>query len=128
MNTKVLMTTSAVLMISVGVTLTFLPLEVSELLGSPGTGVTPIVLQVMGALYFGWGMVNWTAKANLIGGIYGRPVAIGNLSHFMIGALALMKGYSSNSSGLMLTAMIVYIVFAIAFGYVFFTHPVSKTA
>ena len=122
------MTASALVMIAAGVALTFLPQEVSELLGSSRTGTTPLLLQVTGALYFSWGMVNWTAKANLIGGIYGRPVAIGNFSHFMIGGLALMKGYSASSSFLLLSATIMYVILAIAYGYVLFTHPLPKTA
>ena len=76
-------------MMAAGVTLTFLPQEVNTLLAAESAGTHPLLLQITGALYFAWGMVNWTAKANLIGGIYGRPIAIGNLSHFIIGALAL---------------------------------------
>ena len=70
-------------------------------------------------------MVNWTAKANLIGGIYARPIAIGNLTHFTIGALALIKGYFSNHDMIILTLSVIYTVFAILFAIVFFRHPVK---
>lgn len=122
------MTASSFAMMAAGVALSFLPQEINEILTAQQSVGSPIVLQLTGALYFAWGMVNWTAKANLIGGIYGRPIAIGNLSHFVIGALALIKGYSSSSSPLLLTAMILYIIFASAFAYVFFTHPLPQPA
>lgn len=128
MNTKVLMTLSSFVMIAAGVALSFLPQEINEILSVQDVGGSPIVLQITGALYFAWGMVNWTAKGNLIGGIYGRPIAIGNLSHFAIGALASIKAYSSLSSPVLLMVMIVYIIFAIAFGYVFVTHPLPERA
>ena len=70
-----------------GIILSFIPQEVSHFLSL--TESTPIVFQILGALYFGFAMLNWTAKANLIGGIYSRPVAIGNFTHFLIGGLIL---------------------------------------
>ena len=69
-------------------------------------------------------MVNWMAKGSLIGGIYARPVAIGNLTHFTVGALALVKG-SASAPPLVLGVTVVYIIMAISFGIVFFRHPVK---
>jgi hypothetical protein len=128
MNTKILMSISAIVMTTAGVLLTFLPQEINAMLGSANAVSSPVILQIIGALYFAFGMINWTAKANLIGGIYGRPIAIGNLSHFTIGGLALLKAYSTSSPPVLLVIMIVYIVFGIAFGYVFVTHPVPQKA
>lgn len=128
MNTKLVMTTSAVAMIAAGVVLSFLPDEVLAALNEKDK-IDPqitLVLQVTGALYFAFGMVNWMARANLIGGIYGRPIAIGNLSHFVIGGLALLKGCTAESGTLILGAVIVYIMFAILFSIIFFTHPVRE--
>ena len=107
--------------------MTFAPKEIlSSLSNSDPSPTEAIVIQVLGAIYFGFAMVNWTAKGNLIGGIYARPIAIGNLTHFTIGALALIKGYSSANGLAMLVSGIVYFVFAILFSIVFFTHPVKE--
>jgi hypothetical protein len=126
MNTKLLMTLSALAMGVAGVILSFLPHEISGYLHlTDGTIADALILQILGALYFGFAMLNWTARANLIGGIYSRPVAIGNLAHFTIGALALLKGYTSSLELIVLIMALVYTVFAIAFGMVFFTHPVK---
>lgn len=124
MNTKLLMTANACIMGIIGLILSFMPNELLSYLNSTtGTALDILIIQILGALYFGFAMVNWTAKANLIGGIYGRPIAIGNLTHFVIGALALVKGFSRNPLFIILTS--VYVVFAILFAIVFFRHPVK---
>ncbi|HEV8515672.1 MAG TPA: hypothetical protein VGQ59_20455 [Cyclobacteriaceae bacterium] len=125
MNTNLIMTASAIAMGFVGIGLTFLPEEVATVTGL--LAESKIILQIAGALYFGFAMINWMSKANLIGGIYNRPVAIGNAAHFLIAALALFK-FSPKSTVLIVVA-IVYSIFAIAFGSILFIHPVkdSKT-
>lgn len=123
MNTKLLMSVSAVLLGATGIVLTFMPAEVSLFLNFPGTN--SIIFQVLGALYFGFAMLNWTAKGNVMGGIYSRPVAIGNFSHFIIGGLALIKLAIHNpawSAGWV--CAIVYLIFAFFFGWVFFNNPI----
>ncbi|TPE40303.1 hypothetical protein FJM65_20295 [Pontibacter mangrovi] len=120
------MTISAVTMGMAGLVLSFLPQEVASGLGVPEAAA--VVLQVLGALYFGFAMINWTAKANLIGGIYSRPVALGNLAHFVIGALALAKlAVKDTSLSYLWVAALIYSVFAILFAYVFFTTPDLKS-
>jgi len=129
MNTKLLMTLSAIILGVTGIILTFMPQEVSAFLNLPAS--IPVVFQILGALYFGFAMLNWTAKANLIGGIYSRPVAIGNFTHFLIGGLALIKLVVRNTNNTYLwPCAILYLIFALLFGYVFFTNPASanKTA
>lgn len=122
MNTKLLMTTSAVILGVTGIVLTFMPAEVSSLLKF--TEPIAIVFQLIGALYFGFAMLNWTAKANLIGGIYSRPVAIGNFTHFLIGGLAFIKLVLHRTDATYIWAFaILYLLFASLFGYVLFTNP-----
>lgn len=126
MNTKLLMISSAIAMGLVGLLLTFMPHELSGYVGLTNDGTMSVfVLQILGALYFSFAMVNWTAKTNLIGGIYSRPIAIGNTTHFVIGALALLKGISPSYEVPMLILTSFYVVFAISFGIVLFRHPVK---
>ncbi|WP_423146609.1 hypothetical protein [Rubrolithibacter danxiaensis] len=122
MNTKYLMSGSAVILGITGIALSFFPQEIAENLGAGAA--SSIIFQLLGAVYFGFAMLNWMAKANLIGGIYSRPVAIGNMSHFTIGALALIK-IPFNGTGLnyVWVGALVYSVLAILFGYVLFTNP-----
>src|SRR5688500_18906666 len=122
------MTASSIVMTACGVALTFMPDEISVFIGlSAGPGISTIVLQLTGALYFAFGMINWTAKANLIGGIYGRPIAIGNLSHFVTGGLALRKASLANGSVVVVALAVIYGIFAVCFAIVFFRNPVQAT-
>jgi len=122
MNTKLLMTISAVVLGATGIVLTFMPQVVSRILNLPES--TTILFQILGALYFGFAMLNWTAKANLIGGIYSRPVAIANFTHFLIGGLALTKWVVNNSNYTYIWACaILYLILALLFGRVLFTDP-----
>lgn len=110
---------SALVMGITGLLLSFFPQELAshEDLG----GTPPVVLQVLGALYFSFAMVNWTAKANLLGGIYSRPISIGNFTHFLIGGLALDKvAFRDLSQPVLVGIAIIYSIFAVLFGYVFF--------
>jgi hypothetical protein len=117
------MSASAFFLGSVGILLTFMPQEVSQMLLLVGS---PILFQLLGALYFAFALLNWTAKGNLIGGIYSRPVAIGNFAHFMIGALALIELILLQPFNFLSIFAILYLIFAILFGWVFFTNPVAK--
>ena len=123
MNSKYIMIASAFLLGLTGIALTFLPHEIAA---ASSIDADPIVLQIVGALYFGFAMLNWTAKDNLIGGIYGRPVAIGNFTHFMVGAFAMLKLAARVSSGTIWIIAVIYAVFAVAFGYIFTHHPSKK--
>lgn len=128
MNTKLIMTLSACYMYSIGILLTFAPDLILDYLSLVPNQITLFLLQIIGALYFGFGMLNWMNKGRPIGGIYNRPVAIANLSHFMIAGLALLKGLSStaNISLAIWTLGIIYSVFGIAFGILLFRHPIPE--
>lgn len=126
MNTKLIMTASAWVMGVTGIALSFMPQEILGYFGLMNeAGFSAVVLQVLGALYFAFAMTNWTARANLIGGIYGRPIAIGNLCHFMIAALALAKFYFRTHQTVLLVPTMFYVLFAITFAWIFFTHPIK---
>lgn len=126
MNTKLLMISSALTMGIVGIFLEFIPQEVLNYFGSQPTGTSTLLMQLTGALYLGFAMMNWMAKTVLIGGIYARPLAMGNFVHFIVGALALLKyGYSASTSVTVWLIAIIYSLLAILFGVVFFTHPLK---
>ncbi len=118
--TKLLMAISGLTMIAFGIVITFLTNEIIAFLGYSAN--TFILFQVIGAFYFAFGMFNWQAKANLIGGIYSKPVAMSNFLHFFIVSISLLKSIDY-SSKLALSATILYLVFATFFGYILFTNP-----
>lgn len=126
-NTKLLMILSALMMGLVGIILTFLPNEIVSFLDQSSTKFFSIILQLLGATYFGFAMINWMVKENIIGGIYNRPIALGNFIHFFMGGVALLKMVFVNKEIIFLwMACIIYLFFTTAYGLVLFTHPLKS--
>jgi len=125
MKTKLLMTSSAVFFGIIGILLSFLPNEIAEYLSVEPTIITILFLQILGALYLGFGILNWTAKGTLIGGIYNRPIALGNLMHFVVGAITLVKVISNiqTHTEIIIFLTVFYAIFALLFIYVLKTNP-----
>lgn len=124
------MTLSAVFLAIIGIGLTFLPNEITGLTGISPSKTLQLILQILGALYFSFAMLNWMAKGAIIGGIYNKPIATANLTHFMIGALALIKMLLNAHDlpyGIWILAGI-YSIFAVTFGRIYFRHPASGAA
>lgn len=101
----------------------FVPEELLKMLSLSFTSSLPVLIQLLGALYLSFALMNWTAKDNIIGGVYLRPISIANFSHFMIGAVTLVKYQLSNHANpYLLVVSIVYVVFAIIFTWLVFFH------
>ncbi len=127
MNTKLLMVTSAILMGALGLSASFLPQEILQAIGIQPNLYLLLIVQMLGALWMGSAMVNWMAKDVLIGGIYARPLTVGNLMHFTVGALVLLKRLPANSHSILLwVAGVIYVSLAAGFAVVLFTHPGKK--
>jgi hypothetical protein len=124
MNTKLLMSISAVLLGIAGIALIFFPGEIQTLMPGKVASDT-LLLQILGSLYFAFAMLNWMARGNLIGGIYSRPVAIANLTHFVIAGLTLLKATGDNHFMGIWVGGLIYLTLAILFGIVVYTHPVN---
>jgi hypothetical protein len=123
-RTRLLMTLSAAFTAALGVAGSFLPQEILAAFGSAPDWFPIIVVQIAGALSLGFAIVNWMARGNLIGGIYGRPIALGNFMHFTVAAIVLLKAVMNGHTGAwMFAGTAVYAVFAICFGLVLFTSP-----
>ena len=120
------MTAASIVLGVTGIALSFLPQEITLLLDAHTTTTLTIILQLLGALYFGFAMLNWLAKETLLGGIYGRPIVAGNVTHFVIGALALLKVLSQNHEIVILIAAILYAVFGVLFSMVMYRNPNNK--
>jgi hypothetical protein len=124
MSTRLLLTASALFMGATGIAGSFLPHEILRAAGIAPTGMLPLLVQLLAALLFAFAMVNWLARGSLIGGIYNRPILVGNVAHFTIGALALAKATMAGEGNVVLT--IVYAAFAIGFGMLLFRSPVER--
>ena len=123
MNTKLLMTTSSLVLGLAGIFALFAPDVPLEMLGTPLPSSLPVLIQLMGALYFSMALMNWIAKDSTIGGIYARPVSVGNFAHFFTGTLLLIRSQLSNEFNLsMLLLLVLYAIFAALFYWLVFRH------
>jgi len=121
-TTKILMTASAFFLVIVGILLSFLPQEALHLIGKEDD--LSFILQLCGALLFGFGMLNWMVKGSLIGGIYNKGVVVANFAHFFIGSSILIKQYAKNTDFIyLLVIVIIYCIFSIGFGYLLLNSP-----
>ncbi|MGY4537427.1 hypothetical protein ACVW0P_001846 [Mucilaginibacter sp. UYNi724] len=125
MNTKPIMMASAIFLAFIGVAFTFMPQEIATYTGMGFSKLYQLQLQILGALFFGFAMLNWMAKGAIIGGIYNKPIAVANFAHFFIGGPALVKAIISNIHlhYIVWIVTIFYAIFAILFGTIFSKHP-----
>jgi hypothetical protein len=129
MNTKLVMTFTALVLGVTGIFLTFAPDLALSLLLIDIAPITMLLAQVLGGLYFSYAMLNWMTKESLIGGIYNRPVAVANLTHFIVAGLVLVKGLLAHPElpKALWIAGGIYAVLGILFTIILFRHPVKSS-
>ena len=120
MNAKFLMMSSAVFLALLGLVTSFLPFEVLALHGSEPDGPTVLLIEMMGALYLGFALLNWTARGVIIGGIYARPLALGNCLHFAMVTVMLAREAIDHLALPLAISAGVFGLFAIGFALVLF--------
>lgn len=125
MNAKHLMQASAFFTGILGIVLVFMPDEVARYVDHSSAGIA-LAYQLLGALYFGFAMLNWMAKGLLLGGIYGRPIVVANFSNYTIGAFALIREAFSGAASPVIILAVFYAVLAFSFGLLMFKHPGNK--
>jgi hypothetical protein len=129
MKTKWMMSACAFLLGAAGVAATFLPQEISAWTGGPASGLAVVLVQVAGGLYLGFAILNWSVRDMVVGGIYNRPVVLGNLLHFTVVGLALVRlvaGGGQRNEVLLATG--IYVLFAIWFATVMLGSPAAPSA
>lgn len=126
---KVLMTSSAIVYLLMGLVISFFPQEIGRLFGTASQyGMDLLVMKILGALFFGFGVINLMACRSPLGGVYGRSIVMGNLMlALIIGGQFLKFNISQDVTGGHFWLICgVFIVFATGFLKLFFTSPVQK--
>ena len=121
-----MMCASALFMGRIGLVLSFLPQEMLGMVGVPPVTALVVLVQVTGALYLGFAFLNWMARGVLIGGIYSRPVALGNFLHFAVVAATLLKAMTHFDLPVVYALSAAYTMFAAWFAVVLFRSPVER--
>lgn len=113
-----------------GVVFSFFPKEVLTYFGEASSTFTTLAFQILGALFIGIGLMNYTAKKVVIGGIYNRPLQMGNTVYCSIAAITLIK-YLAGQSFIVAPAIMVvsltYLLLAGSFLKLLFSSPVTKS-
>lgn len=123
---RTLMMLSAIFMAVLGLITSYFPDRVLETHGTVPDGPTMLLIQMMGALYLGFAILNWTARGAIIGGIYARPLALGNFLHFAMVAVMLTREAIDHGVIQLATSAAVFGAFAIGFGVLLFRPPVPR--
>ena len=121
LQTRILMSASAAFMGILGIAASFFSHEVLALIGASVETQTVTIVQVLGALYLGFAFLNWYLRGFIIGGIYNRPLALGNMLHFSVVAITLAKVALAYQQAALWAFTAVYLVFSVWFGVVLFS-------
>jgi hypothetical protein len=121
MKTRALMAASAIFLALLGVAALFAPDEILHAANIPSSPLLPPLVQLCAALLLGFAMTNWMVKGSRVGGIYNRPIALGNLLHFAVGAVTLDRfALRGHEAWPMLALAAIYTLFAVGFSLVVF--------
>lgn len=117
---------SAIFLALAGLVTSFAPDKVLQVHGTVPDGPTMLLIEMMGALYLGFAILNWSARGVLIGGIYARPLALGNFLHFAMVATMLTREAIEHQVIQLAMSAAVFGAFAVGFGIVLFRSPVPR--
>lgn len=121
LQTRILMSASAAFTGILGIAASFFSHEVLALIGASVETQTVTIVQVLGALYLGFAFLNWYLRGFVIGGIYNRPLALGNMLHFSVVAITLIKVALTYQQAALWAFTTAYLVFSVWFGAVLFS-------
>jgi len=124
--TRWLMMLSAIFLAIAGLITSYFPDKVLETHNIVPNNTMLLLIQMMGALYLGFAILNWTARGVIMGGIYARPLALGNFLHFAMVAVMLTREAIDHGVIQLATSAAVFGAFAIGFGVVLFRPPVPR--
>ena len=127
MNTKALMVVTAIFLALLGILTSFFPYAVLAQHGTDPDGPTILLIEMMGATYLGFALLNYTARGVIMGGIYARPLALGNFLHFAMVAVTLAREAIDHQVAQLAGSATVFGLFALAFGWVLFRPLPAKS-
>lgn len=97
------MTGSAAYLGLIGLGAALFPEAVLRHFGYPAEGIGIVLVKLVGGLCLGFAVLDWMTRGNLIGGIYSRPVAVGNFAHFRAAGIVLLQHVPGSTAPLTLS-------------------------
>jgi hypothetical protein len=123
---KSLLAASAVYMGAAGLGLTFMAEELLRHVRQPDAPILMVFVQTVGALYLAFAVLNWLLRGSIVGGIYGRPLALANLLHFLMVAIMLVRWAVAGAPPGIIVLAGIYAAFAVGFAAVMFRAPAQR--
>lgn len=124
-STKTLLVASTIFNGMVGLLTSFLPQELLQRNGLSPSPINILLVQLLSAFYLGIAMINYLSKDAIIGGIYNRPILMGNIAYHGITSVILVKYILSQDtfSTTFITLTVVYCALSLGFLKLFFVVP-----
>lgn len=121
---NLLLAASAVVYLAAALPLLFAPAEAGAWLGAAPDAGRDLLLQVVGNALLGFAMLNWASRHSRLGGIFGRPLVLANLSHTATAFLLLARPAArAPAEPSLVVPAAAYLVLAVAFGSRLFVSP-----
>jgi hypothetical protein len=129
MSSRLLMSLTALVLAVLGLACTFAPQELLGLAGLPVLPPLALGVQALGAGWLGLATIDWMARGAPFGGIYGRPIALGNFGNFLMLAAALGKAAAGAPSMPLIALAVLAALGALAFARLtFFQDGTARAA
>jgi len=120
---------SAILLMGFGIVTLFAPVEIASFLGRSGQTTSPVVVQLLGGALFAMGTLDWMNRYATIGGIFGRPVVVANLTIFFISTTTLARHALATGSGIAVWGVAaICAILAVLFARLMFSSPRGGTS
>ena len=125
---RFILTFSAIILFVAGGATLFAPDELARALDPLTSRGLAVIIQLVGSGFLGFGLINWMSRRNRIGGIYARPLGMGNLMLFATAALTLGRAAAADKiplAGIGVCALLAAV--AASFAWLVFAYdPVSE--
>ena len=125
---RIILTVSALVLLLLGGALMFAPDELAVWTGTATSSNGALGLQLFGGALLGFAILNWMSRGNRIGGIYARPIALGNLLLSVTVALSLGKAATAGIAVPQSAAgCVIFSLLGAAFAWLAFMHdPIPR--
>lgn len=126
---NIVMSSSAAFFLLTGLGISFFPQETGRIFGTASQyGMDLLIMKILGALFFGFGVMNFMARRSPVGGIYGRSIVMGNLMMTLIIGAQLFKFiFRQDGVGEHIWVLaFLFLILSVAYLKLFFTQPAAK--
>jgi hypothetical protein len=123
---KTTLISSALINGILGILITFLPQETGQFIGTTEMNSADLALmQVLGSALIGIAIINFMSRGLTVGGIYGKPIQLGNLIFHLASGLGLLKFVFNTESWLLFgIPALLYLLLTSGFIKLNFSSPV----